>query len=91
MKPLAEVTHAPAADEAVLGDIAWLARTLNVSPRHVQALDSSGRLGPHGIHLGRSVRYRKTEVMRWITAGCPSRTAWQAMQAGSALLMRGRA
>lgn len=62
-------------------DAAELARLLQVSLRHVNALNSSGRL-PRPIRLGRSVRWPREELVRWIAAGAPSRDAWETMKGG---------
>ncbi len=81
MNPLAEIATEPAqTDEALLTDAAGVAKLLNVSKRHVQALDSSGRLGPMSISLGRSRRWRVDEIRSWILANCPSRGQWLAMK-----------
>ncbi len=31
---------------------------------------------PEGIKLGRLRRWRRTEILAWINAGCPSREKW---------------
>jgi predicted DNA-binding transcriptional regulator AlpA len=77
MKALDEIATEPIqADEALLTDAAGVAKLLGISKRHVQALDSSGRLGPMGISLGRSRRWRVDEIRRWCQAGCPARSRW---------------
>ena len=58
-----------------------LARRLKVSLRQVRKLHSEA-LVPAPVRLGRSVRWRGSEVGKWIEAGCPSREAWEAMQNG---------
>jgi len=60
-------------DEALLTDAAGVARLLQVSPRHVQKLDASGRL-PAGICLGRAKRWRVEEIRRWVQNGCKPRS-----------------
>jgi predicted DNA-binding transcriptional regulator AlpA len=81
MKSLAEIATEPIqAAEALLTDAAGVAMLLKVSKRHIQALDSSGRLGPMGISLGRSRRWRVDEIREWTAAGCPSRSRWIAMK-----------
>jgi excisionase family DNA binding protein len=83
MNPLAETAAEPIqADEALLTDAAGVARLLGVSKRHVQALDSSGRI-PAGISLGRSRRWRVDEIRQWCEAGCPARAQWLAMKGTS--------
>jgi excisionase family DNA binding protein len=46
------------------------AQLLNVSERTLYRLKSSGRL-PKPIELGGLVRWRLTEIHRWIDQGCP--------------------
>ena len=53
-----------------------LAGLLNVSLRHVQSLKAAGRL-PRPIRLGRSVRWRASEIHLWIDEGCPSQHKWE--------------
>ena len=54
-----------------------VAALLNVSPRHVWKLLSSGKL-PDPVRLGRSVRWRADELKAWTDAGCPARDRWEA-------------
>ena len=54
------------------------AQLLGISERHLWALNSSGRL-PQPVRLGRSVRWRRQELLAWLEAGCPSRDRWEAM------------
>lgn len=61
-------------------DAAEVAKLLNVSLRHVNALNASGRL-PRPIHLGRSVRWPRAELESWLAAGAPSREVWEQMRA----------
>lgn len=51
-----------------------LARRLRLSIRMVRKLNSEGSL-PNPIRLGRSIRWRASEVAEWIAAGCPDRKA----------------
>lgn len=59
-------------------DVAGL---LQVSLRHVAAMEASGRLGPRKLRFGRVVRYLASEVHEWLAAGAPARDAWDAMKA----------
>ena len=58
-----------------------LAKRLRVSLRQVRKLHSEA-LVPAPVRLGRSVRWRGSEVGKWIAAGCPSRETWETMQNG---------
>ena len=44
-------------------------------------LRAAGKIGPQPVRLGRAVRYRRDEVLRWIAAGCPDSASWRAMEA----------
>jgi len=58
------------------------AHLLRISRAHFHALNSSGRLGPVGVKLGRSVRWRTDELRAWVSQGCPPRDRWLAMRRG---------
>jgi predicted DNA-binding transcriptional regulator AlpA len=47
-----------------------------VSVATVERLDTSGRLGPQAIRLGKLVRWRAAEMAAWCDAGCPPRHEW---------------
>ena len=40
--------------------------------------DAAGRLPPP-VRIGRSKRWRRQEILDWISAGCPNRQTWEAM------------
>lgn len=54
-----------------------LARELGVSTRTIRRLDLEGRL-PAPLHIGRAVRWRRDDIVRWIAAGAPRRDEWEA-------------
>jgi len=56
------------------------ARLAGVSRATWCRLRSSGKL-PESVRLGRSVRWRRAEVVAWIEAGCPDARTWAAMEA----------
>lgn len=59
-----------------------LARYLSVSPTTLDALRTSGRLGPREVELGkRCPRWPRAEVDAWIVAGMPARPQWIARNA----------
>lgn len=58
------------------------AKLLGISERHLWALHSSARI-PQPIRLGRSVRWRRAELVEWLDAGAPPRDRWEAMRGGS--------
>jgi predicted DNA-binding transcriptional regulator AlpA len=53
-----------------LMDAERLAKALSVSLRTLYRLKGRGYL-PDPIRLGGSVRWRSTDIQRWILAGCP--------------------
>jgi predicted DNA-binding transcriptional regulator AlpA len=59
-----------AADAAALCD---------TSLRTWRTWDVAGKI-PQPIRIGRSLRWRASELHAWIAAGCPDRSTWQAMQ-----------
>ncbi|RJP30925.1 MAG: DNA-binding protein [Phycisphaerales bacterium] len=48
-----------------------VAKLLRLSRRSVLKLRSRGAI-PEPVRLGRSVRWRREELARWIAAGCPA-------------------
>ena len=56
------------------------AALLGVSERTWERLSSQGKT-PLPVRLGRSVRWRRQDVMAWLTAGCPSRDIWERAKA----------
>jgi excisionase family DNA binding protein len=45
-------------------------------------LRAAGKLPP-AVKMGRSVRWRRADVVGWIEAGCPDARTWEAMQASN--------
>lgn len=57
-----------------------LAAMLSVSKPTIHRMIASGKLGPRPLRLGgRAVRWRESEIIAWIRAGCPGRAQWDAM------------
>jgi len=65
--------------EPLLIGTAELAALLNVGKTNLHTLRSLGRL-PLPIRLGRRVLWRRSEIERWVEAGCPHLEKWLAMQ-----------
>ena len=57
-----------------------LAERLQVSKRKIQRMDVAGQL-PRPIRLGRSVRWRASEIDEWLQGGAPSRRLWEQREA----------
>lgn len=49
-----------------------LGEVLRISVRSVWRLNASGKL-PRPVRIGRSVRWRRCDIDRWIELGCPDR------------------
>ncbi len=60
-----------------------LAHLLCLSKRSVWRFHSADKL-PKPIRLGRSVRWRRDEIEKWIAAGLPHRRDWEALSAKGA-------
>ncbi len=43
----------------------------------VYELAQRGLWGPEKLHIGRSARYRQSELLAWIEAGMPPRAKWE--------------
>ena len=52
-------------------DVDDIATLLKASSRHVRRLADAGAM-PRPLHLGRLVRWRRSDVDQWLAAGCPS-------------------
>jgi predicted DNA-binding transcriptional regulator AlpA len=70
--------HANATERLALA-AADLAKLLDLSERHIWALNASARL-PRPIRLGRSTRWNLAEIQRWLDAGSPSRDQWEKLR-----------
>lgn len=65
---------------ALLVNAQEAARLLGVARSHFYGLHSSGRLGPMPVKLGKSARWRRDELTRWVEHDCPPRQQWQAIK-----------
>ncbi len=61
--------------EGELIDIIEAARMCGMSKSMYKKLFSMEQT-PEGIKLGRLRRWRRTEILAWINAGCPNREKW---------------
>ncbi|NQV27706.1 MAG: helix-turn-helix domain-containing protein [Rhodopirellula sp.] len=59
--------------ESQLISVDVLASMIDLSPRTVWRMVSA-RTVPPPIRLGRSVRWRKSDIETWIAGGCPEQT-----------------
>ena len=55
---------------AELLDVRQLAELLQLSKRTLYRLADCGAM-PRGLRLGGSRRWRRSEIQRWLDAGCP--------------------
>lgn len=60
-------------------DAAGVAAMLGIGERTARRLDVEGRL-PCPIKLGGSVRWRLSELRKWLDCGCPPRQKWEALK-----------
>ena len=63
--------------EQILLNAEELAEMLKIEKSFLYSLKSTGRLPPSIRLSRRAVRWRKADVLRWISAGCP---AWEKME-----------
>jgi excisionase family DNA binding protein len=59
--------------EKLLLSITEVSQLLNISRATFFSLRSCGRIPLKAIKLGGKVLYPKTEVMQWVSAGCPAK------------------
>ncbi len=52
-----------------------LAQEWGLNIRTIRRMDLDGRL-PRAVRISRAVRWRRSEVVAWIRAGCPKREEW---------------
>jgi len=62
---------------ARLVDVVAVAERLSVSTRAIWKWQACGRL-PVPVRVGRSVRWRSSDIDEWIERGCPSRSEFEA-------------
>ncbi|MBW3598151.1 MAG: helix-turn-helix domain-containing protein [Planctomycetes bacterium] len=73
---LTTTPESAAAAQPLLISAPQLATLLSVSERTVWRLQAAGKL-PRPVKIGGQKRWRRSEVDRWIAAGCPPRTEWE--------------
>jgi excisionase family DNA binding protein len=64
---------APVESLAGLIDVKAVADLLDCSERHVWRLADRGAM-PAAVRLGALVRWDRSAILAWITAGCPQQT-----------------
>lgn len=64
------------AAESLLIPAKEAARLLSISESHFYELKATGKLGPHPVRLGKSVRWNRIEFQEWVAAGCPPKHKW---------------
>ena len=58
-------------EPAALLDVGAVAELLACSSQHVRRLADAGRM-PRPLKLGALLRWRRDDLDRWLSAGCPS-------------------
>ena len=66
-------------DPCCLLTVERAAQLLGIGRTHFYKLHDSGRV-PLPVRLGKSIRWRREELLDWIKAGCPERSAWEAIK-----------
>lgn len=56
-----------------------LGEALSLSKRTIFRLDSSGRI-PKPVRIGGSVRWRQSDIERWISLDCPDRKSFEVLK-----------
>jgi hypothetical protein len=56
-----------------------LSRLLARSKASLARDDAAGRI-PAGLKIGSSKRWRYSEIVAWVQAGCPDRRTWEALR-----------
>ena len=69
----------PSATPAALLDVDGVAALLSLGSSTVWRHHAAGRI-PAPIRIGRSVRWRRDELVEWIESGCPARAVWERMR-----------
>lgn len=62
--------------EKLLISAAEAATMIGVGRTLFYELNTSGRLGPMPVRLGRRTLWRKAELAEWVESGCPVREKW---------------
>jgi predicted DNA-binding transcriptional regulator AlpA len=76
---LADFLDRPTRPAQELTDIKGVAAMLNIAERTTRRLDVEGRL-PVAIKIGKSKRWRISELHQWIEAGAPGRQKWEVIK-----------
>jgi len=56
-----------------------LSAMLGVFLRQIWRLNSTGKL-PKPVRLGGSVKWRRDEIIAWLSQNCPARSEWEAIR-----------
>jgi predicted DNA-binding transcriptional regulator AlpA len=64
-------------------DVSMLAEKLSAHEVTIRRWQVSGKI-PAPVRIGRSVKWRLSEIDEWIQADCPPRTKWEMMHAAAA-------
>ena len=67
-------------DDSLLLSAAQICSRLSIGLSHLHGMRRAGRFPLQPIRLGKSVRFKATELSAWCDAGCPSGDRWRAMQ-----------
>jgi predicted DNA-binding transcriptional regulator AlpA len=65
-------------DRSALIDANALARLLDRSLSSIWRDNAAGNI-PQPVSIGGAKKWRRSEILAWIDAGCPKRKAWEAL------------
>jgi len=77
-KAAVEVEAAGVGVEPLLVGAAGTARLLGLARTTIYAMHQDGKI-PAPVRVGRKLLWRVDELRRWVAAGCPGRTRWEAL------------
>lgn len=60
----------------LLLSVKQVAQIVASSERTLWRLSDSGQM-PSPVRIGRSVRWRRSDILRWVELGCPSRQVFE--------------
>jgi predicted DNA-binding transcriptional regulator AlpA len=72
-------SESPALTGPLLLDVKGVADLLGCEKGHIWKLRSTGRIPPP-VRLGRLTKWRASEIVAWVAAGCPAAATWKSMQ-----------
>jgi predicted DNA-binding transcriptional regulator AlpA len=79
------------ADDVMLIDAEGVCARLSIGVSHLHAMRRAGKFPLAPVHLGRAVRWKTDDLVRWVSAGCPAADRWRMLQQGGVMRRTGAA